>query len=130
MTPTEKELRAPPCQCSFLHPGYCNETCPNDREHDPWCSQAGRPVDRSRREANDRIAVALGKNPGVGEPFITDAIVRKLAESEWVYDYVCCYHCGAQVSYDDESNITGVKDGHTDDCLYALALAYVEANPA
>lgn len=111
MTPTERELTAPPCQCSYRHLGYCDETCPDDREHDSWCSQAGRPVDRSRQEANDRIAVALGLNAGIGAPFITDAIVRKLTTATEYADGTTAESMGV-------------------DDVYAIALAYVEANPA
>lgn len=39
MTPIDREMSAPPCQCSYLHVGYCDETCPPDRSHDHWCSQ-------------------------------------------------------------------------------------------
>lgn len=120
MSPTESELRAPPCQCSYLHVGYCDETCPDDREHDPWCSQAGLPVDRSRREANDRIAVALGRKAGLGEPFITDAIVRMFAAGEWECESDCFYCGGSAVG----------GPSHEADCPYVLAVAYVEANPA
>lgn len=58
-----------------------------------------------------------------------DEIVRRLAASDWVYDHVACFHCGAQVAYDAESNVTGAKEQHTEGCVYALALAYVETIP-
>jgi hypothetical protein len=56
-----------------------------------------------------------------------DGIVRKLATSTWVYDSYVCINCNALVA-DVE---TGEMDEpHEDDCPHALALAYVEANPA
>lgn len=77
-------------------------------------------MDRSRREANDRIAVALGLNAGIGEPFITDAIVRMLAACEWECESDCFYCEGSAVG----------GPTHEADCPHVLAVAYVEANPA
>ncbi len=66
-----------------------------------------------------------------------DEIVRKLAAGDYVYDTVSCFFCGGGVkwreggrSLEATTDAEMYEASHADDCLYALALAYVEANPA
>lgn len=66
-----------------------------------------------------------------------DAIVRRLAAGDYVYDTVSCWFCGSGVKWREGGLSSGATTDaemyvgqHSDGCLYALALAYVEANPA
>lgn len=54
-----------------------------------------------------------------------DEIVRRLAASRFVYDHYSCFFCHSLVNADGS-----MDEDHSRSCVYALALAYVEANPA